>query len=518
MQISVGQALLILLEKYRDDPAKYSELRHLYLSGAKSQHSKEAIESYLTSPFLTMYSISKAPEIINQDSSRRYFETCLAFETLKHQLNNFSQSELDQHLEAVKKTAPAKWGELYNDILAGYVTKSEDNTRLEYADYLLKLKKGEIFSEFSEVQRIQIATLVSAAFVGMIIASQGSHLLPLDIYGSGIFTQRGKEEKIDPPLNSSALGILQNTDPVPLNDPARMLKTQQFLKPSDQSVYDLDALWVKDNFARLVHPFSNSISGTMLCQLRVLAKIRKESIIDDAIFSTKEKLASFFSLYISSLLFNAGGHTLHEFTAPISLEAVQTSFNDIPGFNSLDLDELFLNNNNGVAFDSALDKAIRYNNHIIQKSALKQEIRLLKTEFDQQELPKLIEQSNLSKKIKYHFNLLAKKEDGDLCRACLQSAQKLQLIILQNEVLLSTDLFSCFRQNTVRHLLLEKNLDTAITALCNGKPTEAKKIVLDTIEAISKYSASNKPELIALKSFYETINAHIDKEIQMPRS
>ncbi|HHF7365835.1 TPA: hypothetical protein ACPSKY_000936 [Legionella bozemanae] len=107
----------------------------------------------------------------------------------------------------------------------------------------------------------------------MIVASQGPHLLPLDIYGEGIYLERGKATKENQSkTTTSALGLLQSSDPVPLDDPARMTQIQEFLKPSEQSTYDPNAQWVKDNFSRLVHPFSNSISGTMLCQIRALQR------------------------------------------------------------------------------------------------------------------------------------------------------------------------------------------------------------------------------------------------------
>lgn len=82
-------------------------------------------------------------------------------------------------------------------------------------------------------------------------------------------------------------------------------------------------------------------------------------------------------MYVSALLFNAGGHSLHEFVAPLGLTQVQEEFADIDGFNTLDLEELFLNSNKD-AFDRALDKAIRYNEHMLKKSAVKEELAGLK--------------------------------------------------------------------------------------------------------------------------------------------
>ena len=64
--------------------------------------------------------------------------------------------------------------------------------------------------------------------------------------------------------------------PLPQDDIARAEAAIGYLKPSDQAIYNENAAWVQGNFERLVHPFSNSISGTMLCQLRSLARLHAD--------------------------------------------------------------------------------------------------------------------------------------------------------------------------------------------------------------------------------------------------
>lgn len=554
MKISVGQALLILLDKYRDNPERYSELKQLYLSGSKNQQSQVAIDEYLTDPALASFEISKEPEVINHDSSRRYFETHLAYETLASQLDTFSPEELSTHAQVVKKLAPPYYAELYEDVLNGNYS---DATEQEYADYLRKLREKEIFPEFSDTQREKISAIVTAAFVAMIIASQGPHLLPLDIYGEGIYLHRGKEsKKFQESSTTSAYGLLQSKDPVSLDDPARMLKTQKFLKPSEQATYNLDAEWVQDNFSRLVHPFSNSLSGTMLCQIRALLKIngmqaemenqllaintREKELVDttgnepeqeelavkkkeiedamailqnEVVLSSKENLRSFLALYVSALLFNAGGHSLHEFTAPIGLEAVKEAFADIEGFDTLDLEELFLNHNQ-EAFDRALDKAIGYNNQMIKRAAVKEELESLKEEFDQNAIPQLINKSTLPHEVRQQLLGLA-EHDKDLAKDCLNLAEKLQVMVTKNETRVNGEYLSFFRQGAKRHALLTTNLNKAIGELSQGNWDEAKSIIKETIETIEKFQSTSKPELNALKSLYAGINSQVDAETQM---
>ncbi|MCW8460344.1 hypothetical protein [Fluoribacter dumoffii] len=580
MKISVGQALLILLAKNRDNGDKYNQLKHLYLAGAKDEETRAAIDAYLQDPALEDYEISKAPKDINRDSSRRYFETHLAYETLSSELENFTLEEMHQHLEAIKGTAYSSYASLYEEVLQGEYTPSDD-TEHEYADYLNKLKEKEIFSQFNDEQRQKIVDVVSSAFVAMIIASQSQDLLPLDIYGEGIFLDRGKEPKRNQrKTTTSALGILQSADPVPLNDPARMAKTQDFLKPSEQSTYDPNAQWVQDNFSRLVHPFSNSISGTMLCQLRALAKIKelkklvdymeaqgkpasesaeqshpidethkqmerdlvlyimkpgygkvtsevleqadelvkegkisKETIeavkrrVDESLLASKEKLGTFLKIYVSALLFNAGGHSLHEFVSPIGLAKVQEEFSDIEGFETLDLEELFLNTNQ-EAFDKALNKAIAYNEQILKKKAVNEEISSLKTATDERVIPGLINASQLSKDVKANLLELAQK---DLHHAadCFRLVEKLQQLMIKNDIRVDAEYFSFFRQGALRQEVFNKNLNNAIIELSKGNDQEAKSIIEDTIKTLKNFYSTNKPELVALQNVYKLINSQV---------
>ncbi|VEB35035.1 hypothetical protein [Legionella cherrii] len=595
MKISVGQALLMLLAKYHDDKDKFNELKHLYLAGAKNEDTRSAIDLYLKDSALAGFQISKSPEDINNDSSRRYFETHLAYETLSSQLGQFTLDEMSQHLEAIKGTAYSSYAGLYEEVLRGEYAPSDD-TEHEYADYLTKLRNKEIFGQFSDEQRQKIIEIVSSAFVAMIIASQGPHLLPLDIYHEDIYLDRGKVAKenqsttkktargvLQNTTTTSALGILQNRDPVPIDDPARMAKTQEFLKPSDQSSYDTNAQWVQDNFSRLVHPFSNSISGTMLCQLRALAKIKElkkladsmdvlakpndggeqskpldeatkknqidliisimdsgkvtnevleqaaelikegkispevikhiQKATDETLLASKEKLGSFLKLYVSALLFNSGGHSLHEFVAPIGLPKTQQEFAHIDGFDTLDLEELFLNTNQD-AFDKALDKAIAYNEQMLKKTAVLDELKGLKKAFDKESIPDLINSSKLSPDLKENLLEVAQK-DVHHAADCFRLVEKLQQIIAINDARVQSEYFSFFRQGAQRQVVLNKNLNNAITELSKGDWQQTKATIEATLQELKNYNSGHKPELISLQRFYDLMEDQVVTEKQM---
>ncbi|QBR83741.1 hypothetical protein E3983_04845 [Legionella israelensis] len=529
MKISVSQALLILLDKYKKDKARFKELKSLYLSGAKDEKSLKLINEYLNDDILQKYEVSREPEVINEDSSRRYFETHLAYETLSRKIDGFTAEEIKTYTQWIKELVPDYYNQLWDRVVIEHKGKA-DNIEREYSDFFNKLKNHEIFTDFSEENRGKIVNIVAAAFIAMVIASNKPDALPLDIYGEGIYLERGKKDKSGQKSTAtSAYGLLRGHSPLPRDDKALMAKPQRFLKPSDQATYDLQAQWVKDNFDRLVHPFSNSISGTMLCQLRALLKIRENLKALDSNFQLEnpeqliplspEKLETFMTTFISVMLFNSGGHTLYEYAAPLELDKVQEAFSDVEGFNQLNLEELFLTSNE-EAFDVALNKAIDYNNQLLLKSDIHQEIQEKKTAFDLKTLKAAIEESPFSSNVKENFNQLLNGSDVDKVKMCFIQAEKLNDIIQKNEERVSSELFSSYRQGSARHKIVTKNLNEAIDALSHGEVTQAKTLIEQTISQLDQYQSrffqTKMPERAILQEVYGNIDRSItDKRSQM---
>ena len=73
--ISPGQGLLLLIDHYKADLATVDQLKRLYLSGAVTPTNKQAIVALMTDPVLSSYRVSFDKRTINEDPSRRYFET-----------------------------------------------------------------------------------------------------------------------------------------------------------------------------------------------------------------------------------------------------------------------------------------------------------------------------------------------------------------------------------------------------------------------------------------------------------
>lgn len=371
--ISPAQAILLLLDENMERKAKGepealaldSRLKELYLSGITSEKMRKEFEELIRAQSLKNYTISFDPEFINQDPTRRYFETHLSYRTLQEGLDSLAYSDLAKHVSSLfsevgkidDSTSVNK--EFLSSVVETFVGKyneASENISKEYATYINRVKSRELFPNFTEEQRDKIVMLIQASFLGVVNAL--IHDLPIDIYGEGVYSDEYRGKKMTPGQQSTRnqhLGLMKGHMMLPRDDIATSHKTFSFLKPSDQTTYQYNALWVKDNFERLVHPFSNSISGTVLCQLRNLAFLRNE------VTTTSEKFHHFHRLFISAMLYGSGGHTLHEFSAPFLIPDVQKEFS-FP----VTLESLFYDNNQ-AAFNQALAQTLKYNRQILQR-------------------------------------------------------------------------------------------------------------------------------------------------------
>ena len=79
--ITVFQALLILIDKYQKQPTSLinadhlKKLKKLSFLGARNEKEHAEMKSYLKDPDLSDFQITSDHVAINQDPSRRYFET-----------------------------------------------------------------------------------------------------------------------------------------------------------------------------------------------------------------------------------------------------------------------------------------------------------------------------------------------------------------------------------------------------------------------------------------------------------
>jgi len=108
----------------------------------------------------------------------------------------------------------------------------------------------------------------------------------------------------------------------------------------------------------------------MLIAMRVMALCQQNNCLQ---FKTAEQLADYIKCFVSLFLYNSGGHSLYEFLSVLQLKEVQSTFDFMEDFNTLDQRNLFYESNQ-EAFDRALVDTIQYNTVILAKKAVHQAI------------------------------------------------------------------------------------------------------------------------------------------------
>ncbi|MDF1828220.1 MAG: hypothetical protein P1U39_08085 [Legionellaceae bacterium] len=130
-------------------------------------------------------------------------------------------------------------------------------------------------------------------------------------------------------------------------------------------------------FQNQVTPFVGSISGVMLMQLKVMAILLRRRELPfraQSESSRNVQLELYIKSFVSYMIYNAGGHSLHEYLDVLNLPIVQDEFQSLSGFSKIELRYLF-QKTNVAAFEKSMEQTITYNNNMIQKKSLHQELK-----------------------------------------------------------------------------------------------------------------------------------------------
>jgi len=373
IKISVGQALLLLIDKYKNSPKsrEVERLKKLYLSGPSNAEDRLFIKSLMQDFALHHYAVSDDAPTINSDPARRYFETHLAYESLKNSIGELNADDLNAHVNSLYHLVPPAMKDKVDKVLEGKIDDKKLLLYMEYADSLNKINSRQYYADFSEDDRKKIVLLIKSSFLSMSIVDAVK--APLDLYGADIFKsdRRGKVLKADQEqVTSQHQGLMQPHMPVPKNDIAFSDSEFLYLRGVDQSSFNHNAEWVKQNFELLMHPFANAISGTMLCQLRAFKLLANNNTLR---FDDNQKMGAYLKCLISHLLYHSGGHSLHEFLSVLALPEVPLAFWFVDDFRNLNQKGLFYDNNKH-SFDRALEAAIKYNSIILKKARVNQSV------------------------------------------------------------------------------------------------------------------------------------------------
>lgn len=376
--ITPGQGLLLLIKHYQHDPIKLQTYKSLYLNGANTTDNLlEMCNALLDNPVMTNVELIIDESSINGDPTRRYFETHLAYQSLKHQLHAITIAELASLYETILTILaphiPSNKLITIHQVLNGMLIRPTFQKRenYEFNFYIKKIIHGSIFSEFSKIDREKILYLVKIIYLSLAHGWCDTKL-PMDIYHSGRFSPsaRGRVMRDMEDLRSMRnqhFGLLKGHMPLAMNDIARADTPFEHVKPGDYSTFNVDSPTIQECFNQLVHPFSNSISGSFLLLLRVLGYVYTQKSGTDFTPSL-DKFILLIRLCISSSLYYSGGHSLYEYIAIIKTPEVQHFFEFIPEFSQLDLAKLFYDKNEN-AFDEALKDTLEYYEHLTARQS-----------------------------------------------------------------------------------------------------------------------------------------------------
>ncbi|MCW8443608.1 hypothetical protein OQJ05_06045 [Fluoribacter gormanii] len=389
--VSFGQALLLLIDKYKEYKSTCTALKQFYIQGVVTSTNLNYIEKLFQESQLTnQYKISYSTKNIDEDASRRYFETHLAFETLLSSLDQMKKEDILQYNKMLYDSLPEESRNKFNDFVEGKISPKIDGFATEYMDAFQKVQHHENYQALTADQKEKVLLILRVSWIGVLHARNPE--VPVNLYGTGFFSEQNrgrvvKDKPLSPtsiylleksPFYSNYFGLMKTSMPLPRNDIAYAESGFTFVKPSDQNTYDPQAAWPELNFSKLVHPFSCSISGTILCQLRLMIKLQGEN---KQVFDTQEKFANFLKCFMSILLFNSGGHVFNEFLGVLEIPQVREKFTFIEGFEHINATSLLLNGNEG-AFDKALADTLRYTKVLLAKRAMHEELQTMSIELN----------------------------------------------------------------------------------------------------------------------------------------
>lgn len=370
--ISPAHALLILIDAYKKDAKKNLELKKLFLVGCNTPVEETQLAKFLQDPLLSAYQISNTSKVIDWDPCHRYFETHLAYEILQTSIQHINKKDLQTHrdilYDTIRKNISDKEMAKLDEILSGKST-TEDPVEFEFNDAIQRINHSKHYQSYTQENKDKLKLLINLGILGVYVINLYLEEIPMYINNhTDYFVSRGrvcKNQESNMPSNKQ--GILKSFMPIATDDIACADPWFHVLRPAERSTYDPHSLWVKANFKTQVHPYVNSISGTLLAQLRTFLAIEEVGQLQ---FNTLEKLSDFLRCFTSVLLYNSGGHTFHEFLSLLALPEVQSEFAAI-NLSVARLTELqLLFTEVTPAFDRALAKTLVYQQAYLRRCVL----------------------------------------------------------------------------------------------------------------------------------------------------
>ena len=433
IKITVFQALTLLAKAYRHD--KYSQrihdkILHLYLSGIRTQRDSEILDELLQDELLNNYTISVKKEEITNDPVRRYFESHLCHRTLLNSLDPLDMDQLSQHFFSIVDQIDEGYKVHSLQVINGESPSFSPN---EYSIEVRNLKKSDSYRSFKpedgsgktspvtqsgraspdaqggraspdfqggrsspddilDERKRKMLLLAKCMFAALYVEETTEitgkpfdiYHLPNNVFGPlyrGRVRRRDQDTGAEQNVRPHTLGIMRSWMPLSVDDALFAEEPAELTRPADIHTYKKGSFLIPNQiFFSKVTPFVNSISGTMLVKLRVIATLLREQKFvymksgENGEIDT-EQLTHYLKSFIAYMIYNAGGHSLSEYISVLQLPEVQEEFSIIPDFSSITLDSLFRDKNKD-AFNGAMEQTIKYNDHILSTKKMHGQLKI----------------------------------------------------------------------------------------------------------------------------------------------
>lgn len=378
LTITPGQALLLLMRHYQDDAAKMAELKKVYFIG--TPYDAKLLDPFLADPVLAEYNITASLDAISNDPTRRYFESYFAKGILEHEIEKLDYVNVNRILSRLQQQffPAAKYTVDYANAEAEFAAvkngeyKGNHPSFIEYSTIISRVESD--YPDLSSAEQNRIKNLFAISFISTLTCDVLGALLPVHIYGKGIFAKdrRGVYPKVPEHATSrtSAKGIMKSIMPLSYDDILFNEDELGQVRAPDRSTYDPNADWSKVIAQGKIHPFVNSISGTVLAILRTTIHQKKMKALP---FDDINEITNYLRCMICALLYSTGGHCMFEYSFPMFLKDIQKAMFDVDGFDDLTFETFFVEGNE-AAFDAALEETIEYNDKLLKQKAVNRQI------------------------------------------------------------------------------------------------------------------------------------------------
>ena len=237
VSLSVGESLLLLIDACKKNThinmTTIDALYKLYLEGIKTSGERKFVAGLAEELRKHHFIVNFDPHAINEDPTRRYFETHLAYQIITHSAEaskkTLSIEALKNHTANLKNrllSLPDLSDEFRNkteNILAGKTNANPplDKYQLEYAELIDKLIRNDFYGLPADV--CEKLCEIARSTILATLNTQMDKTMPVDVYSDSIFTMgmdgRGRIVKKDHDnVRTTAKGLMKSASPLPMYD------------------------------------------------------------------------------------------------------------------------------------------------------------------------------------------------------------------------------------------------------------------------------------------------------------